>query len=122
LFPSVAGGVHPLYHPLADVLAFAGGEAVPSVSSAPLQAEALVLRKAGALRVLVANMTPVPQPVTLLGLTGSFAVRALDETTAGRALREPAACRSAPAALVEAGPDGLRLTLLPYATLCCDQS
>ena len=122
LFPSVAGGVHPLYHPLADVLEFAGGEAVPTVSSAPLTAGALVLRKDGRLRVLATNTTPFPQTLTLEGVQGVFAVRALDETTADRALRDPAAFRASAAESVKAGPDGLRLTLRPFATLCCDVS
>jgi hypothetical protein len=122
LFPSLSGAVFPLYHPLADVLEFAGGDALPAVSSAPLTADALVLRKNGRLRVLATNYTPFLQALTITGLSGQFSVRALDETTAEFALRDPVGFRAAAAEPEAAGPDGLRLTLRPYATLCCDLS
>jgi hypothetical protein len=40
-FRSLPGGVFPLYHVLADVGEFAGGEVIPSESSAPLRVEGL---------------------------------------------------------------------------------
>jgi hypothetical protein len=121
LFPSVAGGVHPLYHPLADVLQF-GGEALPAASSSPLTADGLALRKDGRLRLLLANFTAEPQTLLVTGVRGEFAVRALDETTAHAALRSPEAFRAEPGSLHTARADGLRVTLLPYSTLCCDQT
>ncbi len=121
-FPSVAGGVHPLYHSLADVLEFAGGQALPVTSSAPLTTEALALRKNGALRLLLANFTPEPQTLTITGVRGDFTVRALDETTAHKALRSPETFRAETGTPQAADAAGLRITLLPYATLCCDQT
>jgi len=43
-FRSLPGGVFPLYHVLADVGEFAGGEVIPSESSEPLRVEGLVLQ------------------------------------------------------------------------------
>jgi hypothetical protein len=121
LFPSVAGGVHPLYHPLADVLQF-GGEALPVASSAPLTADGLALRKDGRVRLLLANFTAQSQTLTVTGVSGAFTVRALDETTAHTALRSPEAFRAEPGLLHTAHADRLSITLLPYSTLCCDQT
>lgn len=120
LFPSAAGGVHPLYHPLADVLEFAGGEALAVTSSAPLRAVGIMLRRRGKQCVLVANTTGESLTLTLAGVRGPVAVRALDMENARQALFDPAAFRASAGALCHPGPDGLRLTLLPYATLRCD--
>jgi hypothetical protein len=114
--------VHPLYHPLADVLEFAGGEALPVRSSAPLSATGLTLRGRGKQAVLVANTTGESLTLTLAGVHGPVAVRSLDEETARQALSDPATFRATAGALHKAGPDGLRLTLLPYATVRCDMT
>ena len=44
-FHSIAGAVFPLYHVLADVGEFAGGHSVSTTSSAPLNVEAMALKK-----------------------------------------------------------------------------
>lgn len=118
-FPSFAGGVFPLYHVLAAVGAFAGGEVLSVTSSTPLRFDALALRKGGALRVLVANYTPDAQQVALEGLEGRFALKSLDETTAAAAMREPEAFGAAAGTPVEGS--GLCLDLPPYAVVILDR-
>jgi hypothetical protein len=119
-FPSLPGAVFPMYHVFADAAAFAGGTVTASVSSAPLVAEALVLEQGGRRRVLVANYTAEPQRVRLNGLTGPARLRSLDEATALDAMTAPAAFRAA-STPVTAGPDGLTLTLRPYAVVTVDE-
>jgi D-apionolactonase len=120
-FPSLEGSVFPLYHVFADVNEFAGGEVFPASSAQPLAFDALAMRKDGLLSVLVANYTPQPQTVTLTGITGAFAYRSLDETSADFALRDPEAFRSQPGLPVHADADSLHLDLLPYAVVRLDQ-
>lgn len=116
-FPPVDGGVFPLYHVLGDVAAFAGGEILPLHSSRPLAVAGFALRKDGAHRILVANLTDDVQVVEVEGPTSPSRVRVrmLDETTAEAALREPAAFRERSGQLREADAGGLRLSLLPYS-------
>lgn len=122
LFPSMDGGVFPLYHPLADALEFADGEAKAIASNAPLTAEGIWLQLNGRSCVLAANYTASVQPLTIQGVSGSWRVRYLDESCVEWALRDPTSFRATSGALQSAGPDGLRLTLLPYATVRCDLS
>jgi D-apionolactonase len=65
LFPSVGGGVFPLYHVLADVGEFAGGEVLPIASTAPLAVIGLHLRRAGREALLIANLTESQQTVSV---------------------------------------------------------
>lgn len=118
-FPSVAGGVFPLYHVLADIGEFAGGQVLPSRSSDALRVDGLVLRQQGRQRTLVANLSAEPQAVTLGGVSGPCRVRVLDETTALTAMQAPEQFRAAFEA-ISAGPAGLRLALRPYAVACVD--
>jgi hypothetical protein len=114
-FPSFAGGVYPLYHVLADVGDFAGGDVLTSRANEPLVVNSLALRKDGQTRVLLANYTEAPQTVTVQGLSGDVRVKTLDASSAPAALTDPAAYRAAAGEAVSVGPDGLTLTLPPYA-------
>ncbi len=117
LFRSIPGSVFPLYHVLADVNEFAGGEVVPLACAEPLRACALALRLGGRKRVLVANFTPVLQqvilPETLLGPRPR--VRMMDEHSFESLCTAPEAFRRSPGASVEPRMNGLTITLLPYA-------
>ena len=93
-FRSLPGGVFPLYHILADVGEFAGGEVLPSKSSDPLKAEGIVLRKNGKIRTLLANLTPSSQQVRVQDLAETVRVRYLDETNAHDAMALPEAFRA----------------------------
>ncbi len=116
-FPSLPGSVFPLYHLLADVGEFAGGEVVQSKSSEPLKVEGLVLQKAGHRRVLLANFTGQAQWVTLTGLTGNATLRRLDGENVVQAMLEPKAYRAGHQQSTEHAND---LTLPPFGLICLD--
>ena len=69
-FPSLPGGLFPVYHLLREVGEFKGGSARQVLSSNNLAAVGLALRKPGRMRVLVGNLTGEAQTVTLRGLSG----------------------------------------------------
>jgi D-apionolactonase len=119
-FQSIAGGVFPLYHILADVAEFAGGDVIPAQASEPLAVEGLVLHKAGRVRVLLANLTAEPRSVAVSGLGERVQIRILDETNAEAALREPEAFRATAGAVTTADGGDLTLDLNPFAVATID--
>ena len=118
-FPSIPGAVFPLYHVLADVGEFAGGEVITSCSSDPLKVETLALRRDKRRALLLANLTDEPQRVDVRGFAKSVQIRLLDETNALAAMTEPEQFRSV-TALLGATKDTLELTLRPCAFACLD--
>ncbi len=114
-FRSLPGTVFPLYHVLADVGEFAGGEVLVSKSSDPLKVEGIVLRKNGKTRTLLANLTSGSQQVRVRNLTGTVRVRHLDETNAQSAMASPEAFRAETGEFVGDAEGTLELDLLPYA-------
>ena len=94
-FPSIPGAVFPLYHLLADVGEFSGGEVIASTSSEPLAVESLVLEKSGRRRVLLANLTAQPQRVRVEVPANEGAIRWLDERNVIEAMQEAADYRVA---------------------------
>ncbi len=122
-FRAPPGAVFPLYHVLADVGAFAGGEVLPVTlerERVPAPVEALALRRGQCQRMLLANVTPVPQRVMVRGLVGECRVRALDERNAARAMTAPELFRTDQRKRLRASQNGLELTLWPYAVACVD--
>lgn len=114
-FPSLPGEVFPLYHVLADVGEFAGGRVFPSRSSQPLRVEGLVLRRDNRTRILLANLSPDPQPVTIKPLPAGVHVRVLDESNAETARQAPETFRQQPGEFTRTAAGGLQLRLAPYA-------
>ena len=121
-FRSLPGAVFPLYHVLADVGEFAGGEVSVSKSSDPLKVEGVALRKNGQTRTLVANLTPDPQQVRVENLTETVRVRHLNETNAQTAMASPEAFREGRGELMQATNGTLELNLLPYAIAQIDSN
>ena len=119
-FRSLPGAVFPLYHVLADVGEFAGGEVLVSKSSDPLKVEGIALRKNGKTRILLANLTPESQHVRVQNLIGTVRGRRLDETNAQAAMVSPEAFREETGELVGDAEDTLELNLLPYAVAQID--
>ena len=119
-FRSIPGGVFPMYHVFADVGGFAGGEVLASQSSDPLTVDGVALRKGGKTRVILANYTAAPQPVTVRGVRGALTVRSLDETNAESAMRDPERFRAGAGASASAGAEGLALELKPFAVVRID--
>lgn len=114
-FRSLPGSVFPLYHVLADVGAFAGGELLPATSSRPLLVDGLALRKNGRTRVILANLSPEPQPVTVENLGRLVRLCCLDETNVEAAMRAPEAFRARPGDFRQTTAGRLEINLRPYA-------
>lgn len=64
-FLSVPGGVYPVYHVLASLAGWQEANVIQAVSASPHVVEALVLEKAGRVRTLLANYSPLPRRVLL---------------------------------------------------------
>jgi len=120
LFPPVPGAVFPVYHVLADVGPFAGGQVVPTRSSDPLRVDGLAVRRDGRTRVILANLSPEPQRVAVQGLGQEVHVRHLDESNAEVAMTSPEEFRTRPGQRVETRAGVLELDLLPYAVARID--
>jgi hypothetical protein len=122
LFPSVAGGVFPLYHIFADVGELGStAEVLPFTTSQPLKVSGLALRTASKRRLLVANHSPTRQDILITGVSSTFTQKALDEHSADFALRDPEGYRSDPGTRITSSEDGLRVALSPYAIVRLDQ-
>ncbi len=121
--PCPSESVSPLYHALADVGQFQGGEVVACSSTAPLKVQALALIKGDRMRIFLANMTPEKQTIRLVlgALSGRFQVKILDESTAERAMTHPEAFRSAPGEFLTADRKGTDIELAPLAIMRLDR-
>ncbi len=119
-FQSIPGSVFPLYHVLADVGEFAGGEVVPTTSSNILQVDGLAVRKNGQTRVILANLSAKPQQVTVQNLGEQVRVRHLNETNVVEAMQSPETFRSQAGELQQTSAGTLELSLLPYAIVRLD--
>jgi hypothetical protein len=119
LFPSIAGGLFPVYHVFAAIALF-GEPAVAAVTLADgLSVEAFALRNGDLVRILVANLTNEDREVRIEvpGLA-SATFRSLDETTYEKAATDPAFFEEMGNPLDVA--DGVTLALRPFAVACVD--
>ena len=119
-FLSLPGSVFPLYHVLADVLEFAGGEVVRTTALDTLRVDGLAVCKDGKMRVLIANMTGESQDVTVVGVNGPVWVRHLNTITAEEAMLSPEVFRTRRGDRKEASEGQLSLCLLPWAVARLD--
>jgi hypothetical protein len=121
-FPHLPNAVFPLYHVLADVGEFAGGEVIQSQSSDPFKLEGITLRKGNRSRVLVANISPQSRYVRIrnAGFGKRIRVLHLDEVSAARAMHSPEEFRAARPGLIETRGDVVEIALLPYAVARID--
>jgi hypothetical protein len=104
-----------VYHALADVGEFAGGHMARSSSSDPLRIEGIALRKGGAARALIANLTDGPQEITVIGSVDRARLKVLDEDNVRHAMTRPAAFRAEPGEPLRAAGDRLDIRLSPFA-------
>jgi D-apionolactonase len=111
-FPARAGMVFPVYHVFADLGEWKDGRVASSRSSNPLAIETLAVTSNGVLHVLVANLTPHPQTVTIDGMDGAITLRRLNAGTAELAAFDPASFRSQTERLTAGG--ALTLELAPF--------
>ena len=122
-FRSIPGAVFPLYHILADVGEVRGGEILSSKSSDTLKVEGIALRKDGKTRILLANLTPDSQRISVDNLPENVWIRRLDETNAQTAMTSPETFRTETGERVQITADGtLELNLLPYAVAQIDSN
>ena len=121
-FRSLPGAVFPLYHIFVDVGEFARGEVIVSKSSDSLKVEGIALRKNDKTRILLANLTPNSQQVSVQNLTETVRVRRLDETNAQTAMTSPEVFRAETGELLQTTNGTLELNLLPYAIAQIDSS
>lgn len=121
-FRSLPGGAFPLYHVLADIGEFAGGEMIPVRSSRPLQVDGLAVTRDGKLRIIVANLTNMTQRVKLDGVPASVVLKRLDETNAERAMRAPEEFRLAIGDAVSVVDGELERELPPYGIVRIDKT
>lgn len=114
-FHSVPNMTFPLYHVLADIGEFRGGDAQSLVSSDAQRVIGLSLYRDGRTRWLVANLSAQPQPIQLPVLAQDSQMRVLDETNFELATRTPKAYR----AQYEILPASTtRIVLTPFAVVC----
>lgn len=119
-FRSIPGAVFPLYHVLADVGEFAGGQVIPTTSSDALKVDGLALRKDGRTRVLLANLSPETQQVSVQNLSQGVRVRHLNEANAEAAMSSPEDFRAEEGESMQTTEGALELSLLPYAIVRID--
>jgi D-apionolactonase len=109
-FPSVPGGVFPLFHVFADLAELPAAEVLPSRSSDPLRVDSLTVRSGQRMHVFVANFTEQPQELTITLAAKQAWLRLLDENTALHALESPELFRAS-RRLLAPGAHGLTLVL-----------
>jgi hypothetical protein len=120
-FPSRPGMRFPLYHVLADLAPFAGGDLLPVALGDPLAVEALALRAGDRLRVLVASFLDEPRRVALsLPPLAEGRVRLLDETTYAEATTDGEGFGRRIDREIEEGADRIELELRPFAVARVD--
>ncbi|MBX3278848.1 MAG: hypothetical protein KF868_12665 [Acidobacteria bacterium] len=93
-FPSLPGAVFPLYHVLADVAAFAGGDLIGVQSGDALRVEAMLLDRGERRSLLLANLTPEAQTAMMVGLDQASRLRRLRQQNAESAMCDPTTFRS----------------------------
>ena len=114
-FPSIAGAVFPLYHVLADVGEFAGGEVLPTESSDPLNVAALCLQAGQRRRLFLANLSAEPRRTSLKSFDGIALARILDTSTRLTAMTSPEEFRARSSPF-----HGTELELTPHAIATLD--
>lgn len=121
-FPSMPGWVFPLYHVLADVGEFVGGNTLPWTSGNELVIEGIGLTRNGKTRILLANLTEKIQKVRLACplLKGEVRIKRMDESNVMAAMTMAGVFRTDNGETASGRP--LELELHPYAVVRVDGS
>lgn len=114
-FPSIPGAVFPLFHVLADVGDFAGGEAVRTEASDPLAVASLLLRSSGRRRLILANLSAELRHAKLRDFDGIILSRTLDVSTSLKAMICPEEFRAHSMPF-----HGMDVELAPHAVVTLD--
>nr|MCS5613749.1 hypothetical protein [Candidatus Poribacteria bacterium] len=121
-FQSIPSAVFPLYHVLADVGDFAGGEIMLSTSSNPLTLEGIAIKKGGQRRIILANLSLSPLEVKVKDLAENVLVRHLNETNIQSANRNPEGFRAELGQRLSTFNGDLTLNLDSYAIARIDET
>jgi D-apionolactonase len=117
-FPARAGMIYPLYHVFADLADWKDGQFIPCQSSDHLAVETLAMTDESGLHLLVANLTPHPQTVTIDALSGkNVALRRLNAETVEEAAFNSERFRSRTEALPASSKSELNLAPFEIARL-----
>lgn len=119
-FPSIPGGVFPLYHVLADVAGAAGRPVLSATSSDSSRVTGLAFAVNGGVRILLANLTNAIQEVHVAHGGDSVHLRLLNEQNAIAAMHEPEQYRSEERPAIRPAHGRSDLRLLPYAVARLD--
>jgi hypothetical protein len=114
-FPSIAGAVFPLYHVLADVGEFAGGEVARTESSDPLGVASLLLHSGARRRLILANLTAEPRRAILQDFERIVLARIMDASNKIAAMTSPEEFRAHPVPF-----HGAEIELAPHAVAAFD--
>ncbi len=119
-FHSWPGMAFPIYHVLAAVGEFAGGDILPVTISDALRVQALALASGARRRVILANMTDDRDVVALeLGGVGQGMMRRLDESTVHLAASDPESFRATGESIAASG-SVLTIELPPFGLAVID--
>jgi D-apionolactonase len=117
-FPHLPGALFPLYHVFADVAEFRQGKLLAVKISATSTIEALAMRQDQRLLLLLANVTGERQSLLLhLPHATELRARTLDETTAIKAMYDPAHFRHSSEPLLPTWTEQVAIDLLPFAVM-----
>jgi D-apionolactonase len=114
-FPSIPGTVFPLYHVLADVGEFAGGDLVETETADSMGMASLWLRKNGRERLILANLSREPQHISLDPFGPGARTRIMNRANVYSAGAEPERFRTSGQTL-----EGKQLKLDRYAIATID--
>ncbi len=118
-FHSWPGMVFPVYHVLADVAEFSGGDVLPLTVSDPLHVQVLALRDGSRLRLVLANMRDEDANVTVdVAGVRDVTQRALNAETVFAAAGDAPAYRASGASVATTGE--LNVTLPPFGLVTID--
>jgi D-apionolactonase len=119
-FPSLPGACFLLWHVLAEVGEFAGGEALRTATNDALKVIGLTLRKSGRKRTLIANLTADAQAALLAGVGPRVWVKRLNGGNLREAMLVPEAFRAKEGDELRVENGELRFSLLPHELLLID--
>lgn len=116
-FSSIPGGVFPLYHVLAGVAEWAGGEVLDVAVEPASGLAALALRRGGHTALWLANLTPETRRVRLPKLPGPAHLRRLEEANVLAAMTDPEAFQHTAEELLPVDPGPLALAAFAVVRL-----
>lgn len=114
-FPTIPGSVFPIYHVLADVGEFAGGEVLSTESGDPSNVASLCLRAGPRRRLMLANLGAEPRRASFKSSDGIVLLRIVNASTSLTAMTSPEEFRARSSPF-----HGTELELAPHAIATLD--